>query len=74
MIIAFVFISHLLLPHSSPISYNGNAKVGQFEIENLSTKTTSTDTACRFIGIIQMKRIYNCQMTALLRRPFYYGY
>ena len=53
-----------LVQDTFPILYEGEAKVGQFYIRNLSVMTIMNGVETRFIGIIDLDRIFNNQITS----------
>ena len=55
--------SIMLVPDIDPIVYNGEMKVGQFYIGNLSVTTVTHEEETRFVGIINLTRIFNYQLT-----------
>ena len=53
-----------LVQDTFPILYEGEAKVGQFYIKNLSVMAITNAVETRFIGIIDLDRIFNNQITS----------
>ena len=65
-----VSLSLPLSNNCAPLSYNGDMRTGQFEIEKLYANTSLTENSSFFVGMIRMKRIYNYQMTSTFAPTF----